>query len=317
MTSNTEKSLQILKEEIQRLEEQGISGHILEELMEFRRENDTGDAAEERCIRPQIPFFGKEVLEMAIAALLAGENVLLCGGKATGKNILAENLAWLFRRPTYNISFHVNTDSGDLIGTDTFENNEVKLRKGSIYRCAEYGGFGILDEINMAKNDAVSVLHATLDHRRSIDVPGYDKIEMDDATRFIGTMNYGYAGTKELNEALVSRFLVIDMPGQNEETLEYVFKTKFPTIKEEALKQWIGLFLDLQLKADNSEITTKALDLRGMIGALRTISCGLKPSLAVKMGVVNKCFDIFEKEIVQDVVMTRIPESWNPGDVFE
>lgn len=77
MTSNTEKSLQILKEEIQRLEEQGISGHILEELMEFRRENDTGDAAEERCIRPQIPFFGKEVLEMAIAALLAGENVLL------------------------------------------------------------------------------------------------------------------------------------------------------------------------------------------------------------------------------------------------
>ena len=30
----------------------------------------------------------------------------------------------------------------------------------------------ILDEINMAKNDAVSVLHATLDYRRSIDVPG-------------------------------------------------------------------------------------------------------------------------------------------------
>ena len=129
MTSNTEKSSQILKEEIQRLEEQGISGHILEELMEFRRENDTGDAAEERCIRPQIPFFGKEVLEMAIAALLAGENVLLCGGKATGKNILAENLAWLFRRPTYNISFHVNTDSSTLIGTDTFRNNEVQLRE--------------------------------------------------------------------------------------------------------------------------------------------------------------------------------------------
>lgn len=38
MISNTEKSSQILKEEIQRLEEQGISGHILEELMEFRRE---------------------------------------------------------------------------------------------------------------------------------------------------------------------------------------------------------------------------------------------------------------------------------------
>ncbi len=59
----------------------------------------------------------------------------------------------------------------------------------------------------MAKNDAVSVLHATLDYRRSIDVPGYDKIDLHPAARFIGTMNYGYAGTKELNEALVSRFL--------------------------------------------------------------------------------------------------------------
>lgn len=147
MTSNTEKSLQILKEEIQRLEEQGISGHILEELMEFRRENDTGDAAEERCIRPQIPFFGKEVLK-GDRGSVSGENVLLCGGKATGKNILAENLAWLFRRPTYNISFHVNTDSSTLIGTDTFRNNEVQLREGPIIQCAKTGGFGILDEIN-------------------------------------------------------------------------------------------------------------------------------------------------------------------------
>ena len=54
-----------------------------------------------------------------------------------------------------------------------------------------------------------------------------------------------------------------------------------------------------------------------MIGALKTVEKGLKPALAVKMGVVNKCFDIFEKEIVQDVVMTRIPESWTAGDVFE
>ena len=93
---------------------------------------------------------------MSIAGLLEGENLLLAGPKATGKNILAENLAYAFGRPVYNVSFHVNTNSGDLIGTDTFVNNEVCLRKGSIYQCAEYGGFGILDEINMAKNDAVS-----------------------------------------------------------------------------------------------------------------------------------------------------------------
>lgn len=156
-----------------------------------------------------------------------------------------------------------------------------------------------------------------MDYRRCIDVPGYDKIDMHPASRFIGTMNYGYAGTKELNEALVSRFLVIDMPPQDEDTLRFIFQSKFPGLKESSLKQWIGLFMDLQLKARNGEITTKALDLRGILGALKSIHRGLSPTLAVKMGVVNKSFDVFEKEIIQDVVMTRIPKTWTPEDVFE
>ena len=306
-----------MEKELEFLREQGVDSGLIDGVEEFRSKYDVAEEAKGRVICPDMPFYDREVLEMGIAALLEGENLLLTGPKATGKNMLAENLAWIFGRPVYNVSFHVNTNSGDLIGTDTFVNNEVELRKGSIYRCAEFGGFGVLDEINMAKNDAVSVLHASLDYRRCIDVPGYDKIDLHDAARFIGTMNYGYAGTKELNEALVSRFLVIDMPPQNEETLEYIFRRKFPEIKENALRQWIGLFMDLQTKAGNSEITTKSLDLRGMLGALKAVSCGLSPALAVRMGVVNKCFDVFEKEIVQDVVMTRIPESWTTGDVFQ
>lgn len=303
--------------ELEFLEKQNVSPELIKRAEEFRQAYPVKDEVAGRIIRPSIPFYGKEILEMAIAAILQGQNLLLTGPKATGKNILAENLAYIFNRPSYNVSFHVNTSSGDLIGTDTFEDNEVKLRKGSIYRCAEYGGFGILDEINMAKNDAVSVLHATLDYRRSIDVPGYDKIDLHPAARFIGTMNYGYAGTKELNEALVSRFLVIDMPAQTEEMLGFIFKEMFPDAKEKAVEQFVGLFLDLQLKALNSEISTKALDLRGLLAAMRIIKVGLSPALAVQMGVVNKTFDIFEKEIVEDVVRTRIPKEWTREDIYE
>ena len=303
--------------ELEFLEKQNVSPELIKRAEEFRQAYPVKDEVAGRIIRPSIPFYGKEILEMAIAAILQGQNLLLTGPKATGKNILAENLAYIFNRPSYNVSFHVNTNSGDLIGTDTFEDNEVKLRKGSIYRCAEYGGFGILDEINMAKNDAVSVLHATLDYRRSIDVPGYDKIDLHPAARFIGTMNYGYAGTKELNEALVSRFLIIDMPAQTEETLGFIFKEMFPDAKEKAVEQFVGLFLDLQLKALNSEISTKALDLRGLLAAMRIIKVGLSPALAVQMGVVNKTFDIFEKEIVEDVVRTRIPKEWTREDIYE
>ncbi len=303
--------------EFEFLEEQGVSSTLIKKVENFRETYPVDEVAKHRVAVPSMPFYGREILEMAIAGILKGENLLLAGPKATGKNVLAENLAFIFGRPIYNVSFHVNTNSGDLIGTDTFVDNEVRLRKGSIYQCAEYGGFGVLDEINMAKNDAVSVLHATLDYRRSIDVPGYDKIELHPAARFIGTMNYGYAGTRELNEALVSRFLVIDMPPQTEESLHFIFRKMFPHAKEKAVEQFVGIFMDLQLKCMNSEISTKALDLRELLAAMKIVDTGLSPWLAVKMGVINKTFDTFEKEIVEDVVSTRIPKEWGREAVYD
>lgn len=299
------------------LKEQGVDSGLLGAIREFKENHPVEEKLKKRIQTPMLPYYGKETFEMAAAALLQGENILLTGTKATGKNILAENLAYVFGRPSWNISFHVNMDSSALIGTDTFRNNEVQLRTGPVYDCAVGGGFGIFDEVNMAKNDAVSVLHATLDYRRILDVPGYEKIELNDATRFIGTMNYGYAGTRELNEALVSRFLVIEMPSPTEETLTRILTDLFPDFKPEGLKQICGVFLDLQKKADNNEISTKPLDLRGMIGGLKTVRAGLAPRLAIRMGIVNKSFDLFERELVEDIVMTRIPESWTPADVFD
>ena len=305
-----------MQEELFFLEEQGVDDSLLCQVEAFRNEYPVNEAVKNRVSKPSIPFYGKEILEMSMAALLQGANLLLSGAKATGKNILAENLAWIFGRPSYNISFNVNTDSSSLIGTDTFRDNEVQLRKGSVYRCAEEGGFCIFDEINMAKNDAASELHATLDHRRMIDVPGYDRIDLHPAARFIGTMNYGYAGTRELNEALVSRFLVIDMPPLSEENLHRIVRHDYPDIREEALQAFGGLFADLQLKAENSEISTKSVDLRGLLAALGAVRIGLKPFNAVQMGISNKAFDIFEREIVSDMVMTRIPQEWTKENVF-
>ena len=296
---------------------QEVDKDLIAELKEFRQAYTVEEPVKERVAMPDILFYGKDILEMSVAALLQGNHLLLSGAKATGKNVLCETLAWLFGRPAYDISFHVNTDSASLIGTDTFIKNEVRLRKGPIYQCAEFGGFGILDEINMAKNDAVSVLHATLDHRRRIDVPGYDRISLHPATRFIGTMNYGYAGTRELNEALVSRFMVVDMPVLDGDSLFFLLKQHFEDAKKEALEAFAGLFLDLQEKAYHGEISTKSLDLRGLISAVKAMRSGLSPIKAIRMGIVNKSFDIFEKEIIEDVAATRIPSSWTKSSIWE
>jgi len=278
---------------------------LMTRLEQFKAKYPAEAAVQGRIVKPAMEFIGEEVLELAVSALLQGENILLCGGKATGKNILADNLAWLFARPVYNVSFHVNTDSSALIGTDTFVEGEVRLRRGPVAQAARYGGFCILDEINMAKNEAAAVMHSVLDYRRLIDVPGYDCIPMHPATRFIATMNYGYAGTRELNEALVSRFTVIRMPTLQAEQLDRLLTQGAPGASRENIERCIGLFLDLNEKAVNGEISTHPVDLRGMLAALRLMTDGMEPGKAVAVGVTNKCFDEYEHQLVSDVVMTR------------
>ena len=289
--------------------EQGISDHLIEDLKAFRRFYQTADQVKDRIPQPRYRYHGREIWEMALAALLDGDNLLLSGMKATGKNVLAENLAATFGRPQWTVSFHTNTDHSDLIGTDTFTGGEVRFRPGSIYQCALYGGFGVLDEVNMAKNEAIAVLYPALDHRRQMDVPGYHAVKLHEAARFIGTMNYGYIGTKEMNEAFASRFMVIDVPPLSAETIQIILQTEFPDLTPEAVAALAGIFLDLQKKSRHSEISTKAIDFRGLLGAIRAMKRGLAPRIALKMGIVDRVFDEFEKELVQDVIDLRLPQS--------
>lgn len=298
------------------LRDEGVNPDLIHEIARIRDRHPVDPALEYRIPRPRFPYYGSEVWEQAITALLCGENLLLVSPKATGKNVLAENLAAAFGRPGWDISFHINTDSASLIGTDTFENGRVVQRHGPIYECAVNGGFGVLDEINMARNESIAILHATLDFRRIIDIPGYNKIKLDGMTRFIATMNYGYAGTRELNEALASRFMVIRMPGISPENLHKLLTREFPNLKPNSLEQFIGLFQDLQKKCENSEISTKSLDLRGLISAIHLIEKGLPAGSALEIGITNKSFDDYERELVEDVIRLRIPYQHKRAEIF-
>ncbi len=298
------------------LQQEQIQPALLDAVQKYRAAHSVLESLQPRIPVPRFPYYGKSIWEQALAALLCGENVLLAGGKATGKNVLAENLAAVFGRPEWDISFHINMDAASLIGTDTFTDGIVQFRPGPVYSCAQYGGFGVLDEINMAKNEALAVLHAVLDFRRAIDVPGYDRIPLAEETRFIATMNYGYFGTRELNEALTSRFVVIQMPSITQIDLERLLSAQFPDLTSKYVHQFALLFLDLQKKCENSEISTKALDLRGMLDALRLMRYGISAGAALDMGITNKAFDTYEQSLIRDTIASRIPAKLHVSEMF-
>ena len=263
------KEMSWMSDLMETLRQEGISPDLLRAVEEYRAAHALPEA-----LRPRIPvsgftYYGREVWEQALAALLCGENLLLAGGKATGKNVLAENLAAAFGRPAWDISFHVNMDAASLIGMDTFVDGAVTFRPGPVYRCAQCGGFGVLDEINMAKN-----------------------------------------------EALTSRFAVIQMPTITEENLEKLLRAQFADLTDKYVHQFALLFLDLQKKCDSAEISTKALDLRGMLDALRLMRRGVAAGPALDMGITNKAFDSYEQGLIRDVIAARIPASLTAEKLF-
>ena len=293
-----------------------IRPELKESILEFRKQYPVEPQFQSRIPVPSNIYYGTDIWEKAVTALLCGKNILLVGHKATGKNIFAENLAAAFARPRWDVSFHVNMDAASLIGMDTFRGGEVSFRPGPVYTAAKAGGFAILDEINMAKSEAMAVLHATLDFRRTIDVPGYERMELHPATRFIATMNYGYAGTKELNEALVSRFVVIQMPMISKESLIKLIRKHYPDIREEGAGELTFMFLELHKKCENGEISSKALDLRGLLGAVGLMEKGLDIFTALDMGITNKTFDTYEQTLIRDTIRTRISKKMVKKDLF-
>lgn len=266
--------------------------------------------------QPDFIYLGRQIWEDAIRALLVEENILLVGPKATGKNVLAENLAYLFSRPCKTVSFHINTDASSLIGSDTFKDGEVQFRPGPIYQAAGDGSFAILDEINMARNDAVAVLHAALDYRRVIDLPGYESIRLNPSTRFIATMNDGYLGTRELNEALLSRFMIIRIPAIGKSELDKLLSIRYPNLNKKVRLALVKLFDGIHEKNAQGEISSKALDLRGLLAALAMIEIGHEPQRALDMGLSNKSMDPFEQDLVRDLIHMYLA-NFKAGDFFK
>ena len=105
-----------------------IRPELKESILEFRKQYPVEPQFQSRIPVPSNIYYGTDIWERAVTALLCGKNILLVGHKATGKNIFAENLAAAFARPRWDVSFHVNMDAASLIGMDTLKKLSVRVR---------------------------------------------------------------------------------------------------------------------------------------------------------------------------------------------
>lgn len=144
--------------------------------------------------------------------------VLIEGPTGTGKSHLARELAYSNQVPYMRVNLNGATVPEDLIGqwipnANPNVNAKYVWNDGVLTMFMRYGGIFVVDEINMAPADILSLFHSITDDERRLVLTNKDGEVIHAHPNFflIATMNRGYEGTKPLNLALKDRFRIFEM----------------------------------------------------------------------------------------------------------
>lgn len=164
-------------------------------------------------------------LELILAAVAAGRDIVLEGPPGTGKTTLLRAIADEWGIPLFYVEGNADLTPAKLVGhhnparvlkEDYTEENFVP---GPLLEAMQKGGFLYLEEFNRAPDDTLNTLLAALAERR-IAVPRAGQVQARPTFRLIASMNpYDNVGTTRLSTSITDRLCRLAV-GYQEETAE-------------------------------------------------------------------------------------------------
>lgn len=150
--------------------------------------------------------------------------LLLVWPKGVGKTTSIYYVAQETNNPLVTVQLNGSTGVDALIGKWLVNKEGTYWVDGLFTLAWRYGFWIILDELNMALPEITAILHPALDDRKTLilDEKDGETIKKHPNTRIFAAINptEDYAGTKEMNGALVDRFsgyILIEYPDARKE----------------------------------------------------------------------------------------------------
>lgn len=180
-----------------------------------------------------IPFEdNKKILEQVAISISKDLPVLLIGETGTGKTSIIRHLAHKTKNAFVRVNHNGGTTVEDIIGRWIINQDGATIwMDGILVEAMKKGYWFLADEINAAGAEINFVYHSLLDDDKRVLLAekGNEVVIPHENFRFFVGMNppTEYAGTKELNKALMSRFIVVktDFPAPETEAKILVDRT--------------------------------------------------------------------------------------------
>jgi len=156
-------------------------------------------------------------------------SVLFHGPAGTGKTMSCKLICQAIGLPVMEtINCTENLDEF-VLGKFIPEDDRIIFKESYVTKAIRDGGAVVFEEINFAKPQYLAFLNSLLDDNGFVRLDNGEVVKRHPNFRFFATMNMGYFGTKELNQALYNRFNgIIEIATLSDEAISRMLSIRVP-----------------------------------------------------------------------------------------
>lgn len=243
--------------------------------------------------------------------------VLLIGESGTGKTSAIRYLASATQNGLRRVNLNGGTTADELVGRLLINDKGTYWVDGVLTEAMRNGEWIVLDEINAALPEVLFVLQSVLDDDGYLVLQEKDDKEIvrkHADFRLFATCNPPeYAGTKEMNKALLSRFAICintEYPPEATELEIIAHHLGTAVAKSEMAIKLVGMANDTR-KAKELGNADYAINTRDIISILK-LNEFMEPVEALALGFSNK-LDSADNKAVKTMAKLHLPTSKKKG----
>lgn len=241
--------------------------------------------------------------------IMKKRNTMLIGPTGTGKTELIFAIAKRLGMECHTYDMGAMQDPlTDLLGTHRLENGNSVFDTAKFVEDIQKPGIILLDELSRAPQMAMNILFPCLDSRRELRLDIADSktdrvVKVHPECVFIATANIGaeYAGTNDIDAALLNRFLPLQLDYLPEE-IEVNVLLKKADISNADAKRIAAMAKDVRNVYKSGELT-KSVSTRETCAIAELVGDGFSVETAFKFVVCNKFTEEDEKVVLGSIIL--------------
>ena len=180
--------------------------------------------------------------------------ILFHGPSGTGKTMSCKLVCQEIKMPVMDVVNCTENLDEFVLGKFIPEADKIIFKESYVTKAIRHGGAVVFEEINFAKPQYLAFLNSLLDDNGFVRLDNGEVVRRHPNFRFFATMNLGYFGTKELNQALYNRFnVVLELACLADEAIAKMLTARVPECKNKCDKI-LGVYHKLKKKIESEEL---------------------------------------------------------------